>query len=230
VTLPPPAIWVHDGISVVRDDLLPGGTKRRAIHLLFNSVADEYIYASPAQGAAQIALAYAARDYGKKATIFVAQRKQLHPFTHEAAVLGANIIQVPMGFLSNVTAKARAYCFGQDRRCLLPFGLDHEFMIEGIANVARSLDITPHEVWSITSSGVLTRGLQRAWPEARFFGVQVGATPDAGRCETVYVAPERFEQNAKHPPSFPSCSNYDAKAWQFVKRYASPGALFWNVA
>ena len=31
-------------------------------------------------------------------------------------------------------------------------------------------------------------------------------------------------------PPFPSCSNYDATAWRFVKAYARQGALFWNVA
>ena len=30
--------------------------------------------------------------------------------------------------------------------------------------------------------------------------------------------------------AFPSCGNYDAKAWRFITAQASPGALFWNVA
>jgi hypothetical protein len=38
--------------------------------------------------------------------------------------------------------------------------------------------------------------------------------------------------NAVEPadaPPFPSAPTYDAKAWKFMKQYASPGALFWNV-
>jgi hypothetical protein len=46
----------------------------------------------------------------------------------------------------------------------------------------------------------------------------------------LYAAPEKFEQDAKVKPPFPSCSNYDAKAWRFIQEYARPGALFWNVA
>jgi hypothetical protein len=46
----------------------------------------------------------------------------------------------------------------------------------------------------------------------------------------VYRAPERFEDEALEPPPFPSCSNYDAKAWRFIRRHAEAGALFWNVA
>jgi hypothetical protein len=68
-----------------------------------------------------------------------------------------------------------------------------------------------------------------AWPAARFFAVQVGAVPNAGRA-AVIKAPERFEQDAKLRPPFPSCSNFDAKAWQFIRQRAAPEALFWNVA
>ena len=68
-----------------------------------------------------------------------------------------------------------------------------------------------------------------AWPEAKFQVVQVGAVPDVPGA-VVHKAPERFKQEARLKPPFPSCSNYDAKAWQFVRLFAKPGALFWNVA
>ena len=76
---------------------------------------------------------------------------------------------------------------------------------------------------------MLTRALQLAWPGARFFAVQVGAVPNGGRAKII-KAPERFEQDAKLRPPFPSCSNFDAKAWRFVRQRAAPAALFWNVA
>jgi len=57
----------------------------------------------------------------------------------------------------------------------------------------------------------------------------IGAAPDAGGA-VVLQAPEKFEDAAKDPPPFPSCLNYDAKAWRFVRQRAKPGALFWNVA
>jgi len=227
--LPDPIIVEHEGSLVVRDDLLPGGTKRRAMHVLIDDTHDEYVYASPVYGAAQIALAYTCRDYNKRATILCAQRQTWHPLTKQAADLEAKIIEVPMGFLSNVQSKAKAYCSAVASRKLMPFGLDDPEFIAALANVARQMPVTPTEVWSITSSGVLSRALQQAWPEARFFGVQVGATPNAGRCETVYLAPEKFDKDAKIRPPFPSNLNYDSKAWRFVKQYASSGALFWNV-
>jgi hypothetical protein len=51
-----PVVVKHDGVFVVRDDLHPAGTKGRYLWHLFNS-ADEVVYASPAEGGAQTALA-----------------------------------------------------------------------------------------------------------------------------------------------------------------------------
>ena len=84
----PPIVREHGGVSVIRDDLFPGGTKARFMPVLFEG-AEEAVYASPAEGGAQTALATVAKDLGKRATIFVAARAKLHPRTLEAARLGA---------------------------------------------------------------------------------------------------------------------------------------------
>lgn len=225
--LPDPILVEHNGFLVVRDDLLPGGTKRRALHVLFDH-RTEYVYASPVYGFAQVALAHAAVDYNKRATVFCAKRGLQHERTREAARLGAVIHEVPNGYLNVVKARARTYC-EQTGAKLLPFGLDDPCFIHALAEVARQLPVTPTEVWSVCGSGVLSRALQLAWPEARFFGVRVGIEPSAGRA-TLFRALEEFEQPARVRPPFPSTDNYDSKAWGFVKRYATPGALFWNVA
>jgi len=233
--LPPPCIepLVCDPPArgqwfVVRDDLLPGGTKQRVLPLFLDGAYSEYVYASPAYGYAQIALAHSCAGMGKQATVFVAKRSQLHPRTADAKRAGAKIVQVPYGYLSNVRAKAMAYADAAGA-CVLPWGLDFPAFIEALADVAMGLDIQPIEVWCAAGSGTLTRALQMAWPAAAHHAVQVGAKPNAGKA-TVHVAPETFEQDAKEKPPFPSCSNYDAKVWRFFRRHATPGALLWNVA
>jgi len=223
----PPKVERHGDVWVVRDDLVPGGSKRRVIDRLLVS-GTEFVYASPAYGYAQIALAHACRDLGLRATVFTAKRTRMHDRTAEAARAGARIIMVPTGYMTNVRAKARAYCDATGAE-LLPFGLDVPEFLEGFAAVAAGLELQPTEVWTVAGSGTLSRALQAAWPAAVFHAVRVGAEPRAGRA-TVHVAPERFEDDAREPPPFPSCSNYDAKAWRFVQRMAQPGALFWNVA
>ena len=225
--LPKPVVERHEGVLVVRDDLLPGGTKRRVVSRLLHG-GSEFVYASPACGYAQVALAHACREAGYQATVFTAKRKCPHIRTMEAVSAGAKVVQVPCGYLSNVQAKAWAYARAVGA-VLLPFGLDVPEMVEGLRETAAVLSIEPSEVWTAAGSGVLSRSLQIAWPGAAFRAVAVGAEPLTGRA-VLYRAPERFEQDAKEVPPFPSCSNYDAKAWQFVRRHAGPGALFWNVA
>ena len=226
---PAPVIVTVEGIQVVRDDHIPGGTKRRVLEpLVAKSTGSEFVYASPAYGYAQIALAYSCAAVGKAATVFVAKRKTMHPRTAEAQAAGARIVEVPHGYLSNIQAKARAYAEHSGAE-MFPFGLDTPEFIEGLADVARALPVKPFEVWSVAGSGVLTRALQQAWPDAVFHAVRIGSDPDAGRA-TVWRAQEKFEKPARLRPPFPSCDNYDAKAWRFIKKWAKPGALFWNVA
>ena len=67
------------------------------------------IDAATVYGYAQIALAYICKDAGKKLTLFVAERGELHFRTAKAQSLGANIVQIPMGYLSNTRAQARRY-------------------------------------------------------------------------------------------------------------------------
>lgn len=220
---------VHDGVTVVRDDLLEGGTKSRVIDLVLDDDAPEYVYASTVYGYAQIALAVAARRRGKPSTIFSAKRGTRYIRTRQAEAAGARIVEVPDGMLSVVTHRAKAYCAKTGAQ-LVPFGVETPAVFDALVTLARSLDVTPREVWSVAGSGLLTRALQEAWPRVPVNAVIVStSSADTGRARR-FLAPETFGVDAKVVPPFPSCSNYDAKAWRFVKAYAGAGALFWNVA
>jgi len=238
VKLPLPIIEEFDGIRVVRDDLLEGGTKRRAFTQYVASLPDveEFVYASPRQGYAQLSLAYACKDLDRKCTVTVPKGKR-YWLTDEAEELGANIIEVPMGYLTNIQHKARVYC-EENEAHLIPFGGDHPIIIEAMCRAAMSLDSIkrfehPKEVWTVMSSGVLSRGLQKAWPNAKFYGVQIGhntTEEEMGRAET-FRSKYKFQQECKKDelPPFPSSLTYDSKAWMFIKEHATKGALFWNV-
>jgi hypothetical protein len=232
-SLPKPIIKEYDGIKVVRDDLLNGGTKRRAFTIYVKSKpeVDEFVYASPRQGYAQLSLAYACRDLGKKCTVTVPQGER-YWLTNKAVEVGANIIEVPMGYLTNIQAKAKKYCFDNGAH-LIPFGGDHPVIIEAMTQTALSLNVNPKEVWTVMSSGVLSRGLQAAWPNAKVYGVRIGHNTtriEQGRAET-FKSDYKFHQECKEPerPPFPSSLTYDSKAWMFIKEHATKGSLFWNV-
>lgn len=226
-----PALAVDEieGIRVVRDDRVLGGTKRRALDRLVAGIdADELVYATPAYGFAQIALAGACRAAGKKATIFVAARSDRHPRTQLAADLGANIVEVKAGRLNVIQSRARKHCEATGAY-LVPFGMDDEIFVDAMAQEIAALPgEAPTEVWCVAGSGTLTRALQRAFPDAAHHAVQIGRDPDVGEAK-LWKAPEAFEDDATDPPPFPSCSNYDAKAWRFIREHAAPGALFWNL-
>ena len=233
-SLPTPVIEEYEGIKVVRDDLLGGGSKIRfADYLIQNQPEiEEWVYgSSPATGYAQISLSYLCRKYGKKAVIFMAERAwdKLHDYQIEALNVGADMKWVPNGMLSVTEKRARDYV-GQDPkvRRLLPIGFDHDTVIASIVRVALSIDFRPNEVWTVGSSGTLTRGLQLAWPDADFHCVTVGHKGDYGRAK-IYECNIPFNKPAKVIPPFPSAITYDAKAWEYIKQHASPGALFWNV-
>ncbi len=228
--LPPPTVVEHDGIHVVRDDLIGGGTKARYIVRLFDD-AEEVVYATPAEGGAQTALAWAARELGKRATLFVAKRAQPHPRALMAKRLGATVWQVSPGYLTVVQKRARDYCAVTGAR-LAPFGVDMPEAIAAIADAARATGLEPDEVWCASGSGVLARGLSAAWPQARRHVVQVGRTLTEGDVAgaTIHVHPLTFGQAAKAKPPFPSDPHYDAKAWEIAKTRRGAGlVVFWNV-
>ena len=226
-----PRLIEHDGILVVRDDLLPGGTKARFLSVLFED-ADEVVYASAAEGGAQTALATVAAQFGKRATIFVAKRARPHPRALMAKRLGATIMQVSPGYLSTVQARAREYS-RQVGAKLAPFGIDMPEAIEMVAAAARSIGIEPDEVWCASGSGVLARALAVAWPKARRHVVQVGCRlePNEVAGATIHAHPLPFGREATNDPPFPSDPHYDAKAWEQCGARKGPGCvLFWNVA
>lgn len=228
--IPPPVVERHGQLLVVRDDLLPGGTKRRFLTPLLDRWPElHFVYGGPAQGYAQVALGWAAHDTGKRATVFVAERKTPSPLTAAAAAAGARIVPIRPGYLAVVQARARAYAHGLGAR-FLPLGFDlPEVLEEAAARLAElKLEEPPPEVWVTAGSGLLSRALQLAFPCSAHHAVRVGLEPHAGAAR-LWRAPERFEARAEHPPPFPSASAYDAKAWRFVAANARAGALFWNV-
>jgi hypothetical protein len=227
--LSPPTVEDRDGLLIVRDDLLPGGTKVRFLADLFRSWPEhEFVYAGPTQGYAQVAMGHAAALTGKQATCFIAQRAHLHPRSAAARQAGARLVEVPHGRLSVVRARARAYAELVGAR-FLPLGFDLPEARDALAEVASGLGLAPPEVWCVAGSGLLSRALQQAWPAAAHVAVRIGQPPDVGAARLLR-APEAFAQDARERPPFPACSNYDAKAWRFVRAEARPGALFWNAA
>lgn len=222
----------HQGVWVVRDDLMPYGSKSRFLTTLLDRVKEKEIVfgSSPRWGYAQISLAYLSQVYGKKLTLFLPKAKELSPYSRKAICMGAKIIQVPMGFLTVCEARAKRHAEENDAYLLL-CGLDHPKVVNEIARWGRTLPLSPDEIWSVASSGTLSRGLQKAFPDAKTFAVQIGKKLDSdsvGRAKVI-VHDQQFSAHAKEPPPFPAVPEYDAKAWKYIPKDGKKIRLFWNV-
>ncbi len=243
-----PVIELHNDIHVVRDDLLNYGSKIRFVdyfigHALENKQVNEWVFGScPATGYAQISLPVVCKRYGKKAVLFMAERSmdKLHPYQQRGIELGTEYHWVKMGMLNVTQAHAKRYTAEDPvHRRVLPLGLEHPTVLASIIKVARSLPVKPKEVWSVGSSGTMSRGLQLAFPDAEVHVVQVGHTMkerEIGRA-IHHVSPYKFDKPVKKEdePPFPSAPTYDAKGWKpmmdWYKTHKKKGdVLFWNVA
>ena len=244
---PDPVITEHEGYFVVRDDLLDVGSKARAGDYLIGhapeySHIEEWVYgSSPATGYAQISLPYLCNKYGKKAVIFMAARSmdRLHEYQKRGLELGGIYHWVPDGMMSVTQKRAKDYVVeSPDTRHLLPMGVEHPTSIACLIRVARNLQIKPKEIWSVGSSGTLSRSLQLAFPDAVVHVVSTGHTMtprEIGR-GIFHKSPYKFDKPVKKEdaPPYPSAPTYDSKVWRPMIDYhkTTPRldpCLVWNV-
>ena len=231
-----PKIVEHDGFNVVREDLMGFGSKCRFGDILVSKCqTDTLVYVQPRFGFAGISLAYLAEKYNKKLVLFSPSQKEISD--HQAICIenGAEMKFKRIAAMPNLNAHAKRWA-EENNATFIPLGLKHELVTAAAVKVAYDLAEThgyPKEVWSAISTGVLQRALQIAWPDADFNAVAVARNIKDGELgrANVWSHPKQFNQDvdAAYMPPFPSATNYDAKAWEFMKKHGNPGAWFWNV-
>jgi hypothetical protein len=224
-------------ITVLRDDLVEGGSKLRFLPFLCEG-ADEVVYGGPFCGGAAHAISVWAREAGKRATLFYAARGDLHPRQIAARDNGARLVTVRPGYMSVVQARSRAYA-AEAGALFLPLGFDVPAALAPLESFAyavrRALGGDPDEVWCAAGSGMLTRVLAGVFSHSAINAVAVGLASRHGaqRFPTnvrLIPAGMPFERPARGACPFPCDPNYDLKAWLACVRQAKGRALFWNVA
>jgi len=236
-----PIVFNQKTYHVVRDDYLCGGTKQRGlVPLMENSPATEFVYAGPTTGYAQVALAYAAKLTGKKATIIINKETIIHPFTNKAYNYGAHIIRINNGHLRKIQQKAQNYVNERPYSELIPFGGNSEKFIEYMydsimdALPQELIENNPKRMWLVCGSSTLLQVLYRVFPRTEFIIIQIGKKIWDDQLQlyrtTKYVANERFQEKAFVMPPYPSVATYDAKLWIYASQHAKDGDYIWNVA
>lgn len=228
---PDPVVKIHDGIRVVRDDLV-AGTKTRAADLLLSKIqAERFVYVQPRTGLAGVSLLHAAKIHDRKVTLFMPSSKRIS--LHQACCIeqGATPMFERIAAMPNLNKIAKEWADG-NKAFFIPLGLRHELATAAIVAAASTIP-APEEVYVAISTGVLTRSLQIAWPNAKFTVVAVSRNLKAGEAgpSTIISEPLEFQQSERpeNLPPFPCVETYDGKIWKYIPKNTSKDILFWNV-
>lgn len=229
-----PRVITHDGIRVVRDDYLVG-SKVRGGDCLISSLDDSIdtiVYVQPRTGLAGVSILDVAKQHNKDVMLFMPSSKRISH--HQACCIerGAKVEFHRIAAMPNLNLIAQKWAAERSNAFFVPLGLKHEKVTAGIVKTASMID-EPEEVYVATSTGVLTRALQIAWPNAKFTSVCVSRNMKAGelgRAEAV-SEPLAFTASEKkdHLPPFPTIDTYDGKVWKYIPKNTDKDILFWNV-
>jgi len=228
---PPIVETMHEGVRCVRDDLITG-SKIRGADLLMSSIKEDTVaYVQPRTGLAGVSILDVASKHGKKVRLYMPSSKKISH--HQACCIerGALVSFHRIAAMPNLNkipkedSKIHGYYF-------IPLGLKHKLMTAGMVKVASQLK-EPDEVYVATSTGVLSRALQIAWPNAKFTSVAVARNMKAGELGRAKVIsePRAFtaHESKENLPPFPNIDTYDGKVWKYIPKNTGRDILFWNV-
>jgi len=231
---PAPRIVEHEGIRVVRDDDLVG-SKVRGGDCLISSLPrhiDTIVYVQPRTGLAGVSILDVAKRHNKSVRLFMPSSKKISH--HQACCIeqGAEVSFHRIAAMPNLNKIAKEWADQRENAFFVPLGLKHRMVTAGIVKVASQIK-EPEQVWVATSTGVLTRGLQIAWPNAEFVSVAVSRNMKAGELGRAKVIsePRAFtaHESKENLPPFPNIDTYDGKVWKYIPKNSDKDILFWNV-
>ena len=231
---PAPRIVEHEGIRVVRDDDLVG-SKVRGGDCLISSLPrhiDTIVYVQPRTGLAGVSILDVAKRHNKAVRLFMPSSKKISH--HQACCIeqGAEASFHRIAAMPNLNKIAKEWADKKENAFFVPLGLKHRMVTAGIVKVASQIK-EPEQVWVATSTGVLTRSLQIAWPNAEFVSVAVSRNMKAGELGRAKVIsePRAFtaHESKENLPPFPNIDTYDGKVWKYIPKHSDKDILFWNV-
>jgi len=237
--LPDPIIIKHEGINVVREDLvLKGGTKSRAAEFLLSSIKEKtVVYVVPRVGLAGVAIMELSKLYDKDVIFFMPACKEISD--HQSYLINEkpkDVIFERIAAMPNLNLLAKKFAEKNGFK-FLPFGLNHPYTIAGFVRICENIlehHQEPEEIWTAVSTGVLTRGLQIGFPNAKMKGVCVSRNMKAGELGKTEVISEPLDflkdEIKTNLPPFDTVPSYDGKVWKYIEKNSGKDTWFWNVA
>ena len=241
---PAPNLATFHGATVWDDSVTGVGTKGRWGDLLVRTMeSDHLVYVQPRVGWAGVSLAALAKKYDKKLTLFMPSSKVVSDHQLVCIERGANPIFRRIAAMPVLNKYAKDWA-EQNIATFVPFGLDHPLVVAaGVKSTIQQWGERdePRDVVSVVSTGVLTRTLQIAWPNAKFHGIAVARNLHSGEIGRADVSTyhRAFREKADYADEINkeinSAPTYDSKGLErfMLDQTRAPKhstTLVWNVA
>lgn len=229
-------------VYIFDDSAIEVGSKARfGEYLIQHAISNKYkriVYCQPRYGFAGVSLTWLCKKYGIDLVLFMPAAKTLSQHQHYCISLGCEARFLRIAAMPNLNRAARIYCEDHPGSLFVPLGLKHELVTASIIETAYQIDkiYGVNEMWCAVSTGVLARGLQIGFPDARHWGVCVARNlKDGERGNMQLISHDKPFHSAagsdiKEMCPVDSCDNYDLKCYEHFRYNSSPGAFMWNVA
>ena len=223
-----------NGFNIIDDGEFEYGSKAKMADFFISQIKeDTLVYVAPRTGYAPYSLTYLAKKYNKKLILFMPASKEVSEHQLKVIELGATpiFLKIPAMPTLNIWAKDFAEKIGAK---YLPFGLKHELVVAGGVRIFHdNLKTLPIKtLWSVISTGVLSRTLQIALQDTEFNGVAVARNIQQGELGRAkfYSYDKPFLKESKFDCPVDSIRTYDVKAYEMMIKHGKPGDWFFNVA
>jgi len=196
----------------------------------------EVVYVQPRRGFAGISLSWLCKKYGLDLTLIMPSSKEVSDHQALCIELGAKPLFFRIAAMPNANRLAKLYSEEKKDRFFVPLGLNHEYVTACGVRLIHDFfkdKKKPETMWSVISTGVLTRTLQIALPETNFKAVAVSRNIQHGELGKAYFYSyhKPFNSESDNIPKDFNCENsYDSKGWDYLLKYGEKGDWFFNVA
>jgi hypothetical protein len=223
-----------NGFNVVDDSKFKYGTKARFADFMISKIkSDSLVYVAPRSGFAAYSLIYLAKKYNKKLFLFMPSSKEASKHQLRVIEEGATPIFLRTPAMPTLNSWAKKFA-ANTGSYYIPFGLKHELVTAGGVRIVHDCfkDQKVDNLWTVFSTGVLSRILQIAFHKTNFNSVAVARNVQDGELGSskFYSYHKKFSAESHFECPFDCINTYDLKGWEYMNKYGKKGDWFWNVA
>ena len=229
-----------DGFNVIDEsESCEVGYKARSgeffIQDLVRQGVNKIVYVQPRRGFAGISLSWLCKKYGLDLILVMPSSKEVSDHQALCIELGAKPLFARIAAMPNANSLAKKYA-EKVGAYYVPLGLNHPYVVAG--GVRCMYDYfkdkeKPKTMWSVISTGVLSRTMQIALPDTEFNAVAVARNIQQGELGRANFYSYHKPFNSKSdliPDAFDCEDSYDSKGWDYMVKHGKQGDWFFSVA